>query len=661
MELRTFAERVLHGTSLEDKLVDPGRLTDTAPGRARSRPDAPGRPDGLALSRRPDRRPLPGPDALADVSERARVLHAFANHELLALELMALVLLRFPDAEPAFRRTLAATMRDEQRHLGLYLDRVRALGGEVGGAPASAFFWDCLADVSDPAAFVAGMSLTLEQANLDFSRHWRDRFAAVGDDATATVLDEVYRDEVRHVRHGVRWLQTWSQGEDLWTAWTRRLSPPLSPRRGRGPVFDAEGRARAGLDPTFVDRVRAAGGSRGRPPHVYWFAPWFEADLAASGHTPPDRVRAIQADLAPTLLFLAGEDDRIIVPRVPSPTFLASLSDRGIPLPELTTSTALPHPVSSVTPWGRSPGLLRALGLPAEDCSATATLARKDTAARVLATLDPDPRLDLEGGVRVTSLDALDAALRSVPRPVVKAPLSTAGRERVLPRGALTPAERRRLERLLERQGALVVEPWRERVLDLSLQATVTDAGVVSHGVGRFLTDAAGRYRGAVLGRWHRDLPQDVRRFLAGDGRDPAWVERGLRRALEAALVEAPDFRGPIGIDALVARIGGQLRLRPLVEINPRLTFGRVAGAVADRLVRAGSQATWWHLDRRDLTALGAPSFEVLQRRLAPIGAIATTEAAAASVVWTVLVPGGPGALAASADEAADHQPTSEP
>ena len=48
---------------------------------------------------------------------RGLLLHGFANHELLALELMGLTLLRFPDAPTAFRLDVARTLSEEQVHL----------------------------------------------------------------------------------------------------------------------------------------------------------------------------------------------------------------------------------------------------------------------------------------------------------------------------------------------------------------------------------------------------------------------------------------------------------------------------------------------------------------------------------------------------------------
>lgn len=667
-ELSAWAERILFGVELADKLADPGQLVDAEPTPARARPAAPGRPPGLQMHRRPSRRPPPGRGAMADPAARAELLHHFANHELLALELMALALLRFPDADPRFRRTLAATMRDEQRHLALYLRRIAELGSEIGAAPVSAFFWDCLADAPDPAAFVAGMSLVLEQANLDFSRAWRQAVVDVGDDETAAILDEVYEDEIRHVRHGVRWLQAWSpDGVDLWTLWTSKLQFPLTPRRARGPVFDGAGRERAGLPASFIQRVKAAGHSKGRPPRVLWFCPWVEDDHARPGHTPGQAVREIAADLAPTLAFLAGEDDVVVVPRPPSAAFLGRLADAGAPLPRFVVAPR-PHPalaqgrpISRVEPWGWSESVHRQVGPLAELAQdtrpwtpGTAHLARKDVAARalhdVLASLD-DPRLDppdTAGRVCADPEQARSAAAgRSV---VVKAPWSSSGRGRIRPRGALTDPERGWLRRTLELQGAVVVEPWLDRVVDLSLHATVTDDGVRIDGLVRFVVDERGAFRGALLGRHTADLPTDVRRFLNADGADPQWVRATLETALHRALADAPDHRGPVSIDAFVHRTPDGLRLRPLVEVNPRHTFGRVALGVQRRLLAPGVSGVWWHVDRRQLADLGWASFADLEGALGerrpprgvPLrkGALPTTEASAATAVWTVLTAG---------------------
>src|SRR5262245_46075938 len=138
MELRLFAERILFGSTLEEKLRRPGPLTDEAPGRPIVAPGSPERPSGLRFKpAHSGKAEFPGMHRLEREEERGRLLHFFANHELLATELMALVLLRFPEAPPAFRQGVARTLQDEQMHTRLYLSRMEECGIRFGEMPVS--------------------------------------------------------------------------------------------------------------------------------------------------------------------------------------------------------------------------------------------------------------------------------------------------------------------------------------------------------------------------------------------------------------------------------------------------------------------------------------------------------------------------------------------
>ena len=99
MNVTEFAEQIVFGNTLEDKLVAPGRLTRD--GDVRNRPDvrslvSPGRPVGLQMRHDPiSTGSPPSDDQLENERARGQLLHFLANHELLATELMALVLLKF--------------------------------------------------------------------------------------------------------------------------------------------------------------------------------------------------------------------------------------------------------------------------------------------------------------------------------------------------------------------------------------------------------------------------------------------------------------------------------------------------------------------------------------------------------------------------------------
>ena len=174
MEIREFAEGILFGDTIEQKLVKPAAImTDENPCFIRALPTMPHRPSALKFANAAGKLPFPKENAMRDERVRGQVLHFFANHELLALEVMALALLKFADAPPKFRLGLVHTMAEEQQHLVMYMQRMQELGVGFGDVAVNDFFWACLAGMKSPLDYVAGMSLTFEQANLDFSNHYR--------------------------------------------------------------------------------------------------------------------------------------------------------------------------------------------------------------------------------------------------------------------------------------------------------------------------------------------------------------------------------------------------------------------------------------------------------------------------------------------------------
>jgi len=215
MTITQAAEQVLFGKTLEDKLsVASIDLDDTSIGKAITTPDAPNRPSELRLSEKGVRAQFPGVNTLDQDRSRGELLHFLANHELLASELMALVLLKFPDAPAAYRRGVFEAMREEQMHTLMYMRRMKETGLEFGQLPLNSYFWRLVSPMKSPMEFVTKLNLTFEQANLDFSCHYAKLFEQVGDMSTAHVLDKIYRDEIGHVGHGVHWLREWKERQD---------------------------------------------------------------------------------------------------------------------------------------------------------------------------------------------------------------------------------------------------------------------------------------------------------------------------------------------------------------------------------------------------------------------------------------------------------------
>lgn len=632
MEIRELAERVLFGACLEDKLTQSAELSDRERGGGVSVPDTPTRPQGLEL-RAASSAPFPSLTALESEGARGALLHAFANHELLAIELMALALLRFTDAPAEYRLGLAHTLLEEQGHLALYLERMRELGVELGDSPLSAYFWRAMSSLETPLEFVAAMNLTFEQANLDHALAFSRALDRVGDPATAAILRRVHDEELGHVRHGLTWFDRWRDTSvDRWDAYRKVLPEPLSPNRAKGLEFSWESRERVGLDLRFQRELFVYSRSKGRPPVVFGFNPACESEVSrgTAGGAATKLVKALERDYAPLMLFLAGRDDTVLVPRRPSLDYLVGLRRLGIELPEVlddadAVALLASRGVSGVRPWGWSPEtlvrfapLLEGEGWPQVGAHRLRELHSKQLGVELMAAFAEEHRsladvlgVGALGGTFCTDEDAArahaEALLSRHPRVVLKAPFGTSGRAmiRVSDWAARSESERGWVERTLRDQGGLVVEPWLDRVCDFSLQLHVGESGAKTRPrLTRPLVDRRGQYRGHVLGRPLAQLEQDVVRTIQGDGgRSPSMLKAldSAGRFVASRLSEL-GFRGPCGIDALVYREGDGLCLKPIVEINARTTMGSVALAL-ESVLRPGRVGVWLHIGGREFAA----------------------------------------------------------
>ena len=381
MELREFAEQVLFASTLEEKLRAPGELTDERPGPALVTPAAPGRPSNLIFKPHGsgDKSEFPGLHRLEQDHERGKLLHFFGNHELLATELMALVLLKFPDAPAAFRQGVLRTLQDEQEHTRLYMERMKTCGIALGDFPVSGYFWRCVAPMEHPIDYVAGLCLTFEQANLDFAGHYGRNLATVGDAGSAKLMEKIYRDEIGHVAYGLKWFRRWKNpGESDWDAFCHTLKFPLSPQRAKGFLLNVEGRRAAGLDPHFIAELNVYSQSKGRTPSVFVFNPFAEGRIAEGEKFNPTKSQAqLARDLENLPQFLCRQDDIVLVQQKPSVEFLSRIKQAGFPLPEFVERSA-----------GLRPGVVRGESSQRAG-SETGAPALQNLAARKLGSLRP--------------------------------------------------------------------------------------------------------------------------------------------------------------------------------------------------------------------------------------------------------------------------------
>ncbi|MEM7676142.1 MAG: DUF455 family protein, partial [Myxococcota bacterium] len=616
----------------------------------------------------------------------------------------ALVLLRFPDAPPDFRRGVAHILLEEQSHLRRYQARMHALGVELGDVPVSDFFWSTMADMCSPLDFVVRMSMTFEQANLDHAQHYANLFRQVEDIETAELMDVVYQEEIGHVKHGVHWFNQWRHttaapaDESDWQAYNRLLPAPLSARRAKGQPYLFEARQRVGLSETFARELEVFSHSRGRPPVVWLFEPNFEAQQASEitasekQEGTPRAVttgrqgrslastgvdRRIANDLASVLMFEAGSDDIVVTPNRPRRTLLTALTRAGFAVPELlacsveeAAAALKSRTISGVEGWGET-ATVRALRAtkamkspPAHDpnvASKTWAAHCREDFRRAYPHWAPLLGPTICDGRACSSVEEVIETQRLIKDErfdelIVKHPFSTSGQARRRFSVDDNLAEDRWLFKSLASGRRVLVEPWVDGVANISVLLNVTESDVNGAKPIRvpampFLTSRSGMYRGHILGDATHALPPSLGKKLAYGAAGGFAGRLAELAAYVRTELARRGHRGPAGIDAMVYRPPGTADapakwvLQPIVEINARRTMGHIALALRRR-VAPGRFAVWLHRPRRSHDAKLVdewPSIETTgsgRRPQLSRGLIATTDPASACQVWSFMAVG---------------------
>ena len=142
------------------------------------------------------------------------------------------------------------------------------------------------------------------------------------------------------------------------------------------------------------------------------------------------------------------------------------------------------------------------------------------------------------------------------------------------------PKQREWLAHALGEGRQLVVEPWLERELDFSVQLEMGPRRLQLRGYTGLVNDRKGQF----LANWAeanytRCVPARVANLLGPEADISGHLQRlyGEVFSLLEAELQRVGFVGPVSIDALVYRTPqGECRLKPVVEINPRYTMGRL-------------------------------------------------------------------------------------
>jgi hypothetical protein len=306
--------------------------------------------------------------------------------------------------------------------------------------------------------------------------------------------------------------------------------------------------------------------------------------------------------------------------------------------------------LGGLNPWAWSPDSIALLGPLVEKVAvsrrpelrpfdaARAALYGKPWSAdflrRWLGTVEPEAWLCEASvcGTTVTTPAKAWAAIEAIRarghhRVGVKAELGLAGNNLVrLWEPEVLPAQRRWIEGQLAAGRRLVVEPWLDRLADFSVQLEMGREGLRLVGYTGLQNDLRGQFQSNwAETRFERRPPSAVLRALGSGAvvklpRDIGGrlhsLYLGLAAMLEPELL-AIGHEGPLGIDAFVYRdAAGIARLKPVVEINPRHTMGRILLELM-RVVAPGRSGRFRLRSLKEVRGEGHADFPAYARQLA--------------------------------------------
>lgn len=309
--------------------------------------------------------------------------------------------------------------------------------------------------------------------------------------------------------------------------------------------------------------------------------------------TAPRAGRQLRADLGFLSVLWAGEDDYVLVAdkeKAEHTLCQLGLHKGGVALVEVKDLRKVALRIDRVCPWGWDAALkneLQRLGVAWEVMPSDESLenyrqlSHRKWSQYMLGKIrysQGDDRL-VGNSVLLDNELALREQLKLWPLSVLKAPWSSSGRGVRFVDGTPTDATMSWAVGVMRQQGALMVEPFYDKVQDFGMEFMADDHSVSYVGLSIFGTRGSA-YMGNMLA-----AEEDKRTVLSG------YIDVGLLDKVRDVLCALfskeliPDYVGPLGVDMMIVRCDdGVFRVHPCVEVNLRMTMGHVAIKLPSRL-----------------------------------------------------------------------------
>jgi uncharacterized ferritin-like protein (DUF455 family) len=162
------------------------------------RPTAPSLVDPRQLERR----------SVATELGRIKLLHAFAHIEFNAINIALDAVYRFRQMPSQYVDDWLRVASEEALHFQLLEQTLRERGSQYGAYPAHRGLWDMVCKTRHDALHrMAMVPRVMEARGLDVTPLMITKFGQADDAAAVAILEQIYRDEIDHVRIGNHWYQ----------------------------------------------------------------------------------------------------------------------------------------------------------------------------------------------------------------------------------------------------------------------------------------------------------------------------------------------------------------------------------------------------------------------------------------------------------------------
>ena len=155
---------------------------------------------------------------------------------------------------------------------------------------------------------------------------------------------------------------------------------------------------------------------------------------------------------------------------------------------------------------------------------------------------------------------------------VVKAPWSCSGRGIRYMEGAMDDGKKKWIANIISQQGAVTLEPFYHKVIDLGMEFTACLDGTVQFDGLSLFHPENGAYMGNLISTEQRKRER-LEKYVSSELLD---LTAAILKKELASLFQG-QYVGPLGIDMMVVAQEERFLLHPLVEMNLRRTMGHMA------------------------------------------------------------------------------------